>query len=418
MRLVAFSLALALTPALSAFDTPKTPASEPKSVTVPITLDHNRIIIEVGLPLPDGSTQSVHAWVNGIPSLYFSKRAADLMGLSSSCDAKTCTAPPPRELRIGGMRIPLAQIKSATVALRFSDVSPGTDAEINLPATVLRNYDILIDLPNRELTIAQPGTLKFKGVSAKARISADTGLIDIPSQIENKKCDLLLALWPSMSFLFPELFASLADEHADWPEMTGAVGPANLWGTPGEVNWKLMRADRVHFGPLFLTNVAFAQEPMENTSFLEKRIDLPVTGLLGTEALTNYRIGLDYAHSTVYFDIGRLANLPDFDVVGLILRAENDGRFSILGVADYEGKPSVPVGADGIQAGDHLVAVDGNPVANFTMGQVWALLQGSPGQERTLTLERGAKEFTVVVHVEHFLGEEPGRDESKRKADK
>ena len=35
-------------------------------------------------------------------------------------------------------------------------------------------------------------------------------------------------------------------------------------------------------------------------------------------------------------------NFPDFDVVGLILRPEDDGRFTILGVADLEGKPSVP----------------------------------------------------------------------------
>ena len=31
----------------------------------------------------------------------------------------------------------------------------------------------------------------------------------------------------------------------------------------------------------------------------------------------NYRVGLDYAHSTVYFDIGRTINFPDFNVVGI-----------------------------------------------------------------------------------------------------
>ena len=123
----------------------------------------------------------------------------------------------------------------------------------------------------------------------------------------------------------------------------------------------------------------------------------PTAGLLGSEALLNYRVGLDYAHSTVYFDIGRSFNFPDFDVVGLILRPEDDGRFTILGIADFEGKPSVPQGDDGVQAGDHLIAVDGIPVPGSTMGQVWSLLGGSPGTERTLTVERAGRQFTMAA---------------------
>ncbi len=69
---------------------------------------------------------------------------------------------------------------------------------------------------------------------------------------------------------------------------------------------------------------------------------MPTAGLLGAQALLNYRVGIDYAHSTVYFDIGRIVQFPDFDVMGLILRPEDDGRFTILGVADFNGKPSVP----------------------------------------------------------------------------
>ena len=146
------------------------------------------------------------------------------------------------------------------------------------------------------------------------------------------------------------------------------------------------------------------------------RAGIPTVGLLGSEALLNYRVGLDYAHSTVYFDIGRLFNFPDFDVVGLVLRPDDDGRFSILGIADDDGKPSLPEGPDGVQPGDHLVAVDGNPIANFTLGLVWSLLLG--GQDHKLTLERGGQEFTVVANVRHFLGEVSDQEKSKAKGKK
>ena len=104
--------------------------------------------------------------------------------------------------------------------------------------------------------------------------------------------------------------------------------------------------------------------------------------------------------------------LPDLDVVGLILRPEDDGRYAILGVADLEGKPSVP---DSVQAGDHLVAVDGIPVGGSTMGQVWAMLGGTPGQERKLTIERGGRQFTAAAQVQHFLAELPDEREKKKK---
>src|SRR5258708_38351400 len=118
-------------------------------------------------------------------------------------------------------------------------------------------------------------------------------------------------------------------------------------------------------------------------AFFEKRAAIPTAGLLGAEALMNYRIGLDYAHSAVYFEIGRTFNFPDFDVIGLILRPEDDGRFTILAVADYDGKPSVPE----VQAGDQLIAVDGIPRHGPTLGQVLVMLGGGPRKERHRTLE-------------------------------
>jgi C-terminal processing protease CtpA/Prc len=97
------------------------------------------------------------------------------------------------------------------------------------------------------------------------------------------------------------------------------------------------------------------------------------------------------------------------------LRPEDDGRFTILGVADLDGKPSVPQGPDGVQPGDHLVAIGGIPVRGSTMGQVWAGLGGTPGQERILTIERAGKEFTVTAKVEHFLAELPDEKDRKKK---
>jgi hypothetical protein len=413
---------LILTISALAQNSPKPAAQpEPKSVTVPITLSHNRVIIDVSLPLPDGTTQRVHAWVDsGNPDLYLSRRLFERTGGSRSCDGQVCSTTPPLEMSIGGMtitlggRIPGSGIKEAKVSAGGAPIAPGLDADINIPSTVLRNYDVLINFPDHELTIAQPGSLKFKGVTAKVMVNARNGVIQVPSQIENKKYNLGLDLGSSISFLAEDLFDKLSAAHPDWPHMTGAVGPANMRGLPEELKWKLMRVDRVQYGPLYLTGVPFVDFPEEAMTFFKMRVGVPTAGLLGANALMNYRVGLDYAHSTVYFDIGRTFNFPDFDVIGLILRPEDDGRFTILGIADFDGKPSV----DGVQAGDHLVAVDSIPVSGSSMGQVWSMLGGEPGKERTLTVERAGKQFTVVAKVQHFLGETADKDEGKRKTKK
>ena len=391
-------------------------AAGARVVTVPATIDHNRVVIRADLRLPDGSTQTVRAWVdNGNPELNLSRRLATLLSLPVKCGDQECSSPPPAEIVIGGMSIPLQAVNEARIPLRpvneAAVLAPGMDAEINLPSSILRQYDVLIDFVERKFTIGAPGTIHFHGAAGKALVNAQNGLIQVPSQIEGKKYNLALDVGSCVSFLSEELFDKLAAAHPDWPRMTGAVGSANMWGASEETNWKVMSVGRVQFGPLFLTNVPMVALPKPVMDFFEKRAATPTVGLVGSNVLLNYRVGLDYAHSTVYFDLGRTYKFPDFDVVGLILRPEGDGRFTVLGVADVNGKPSV----DGVESGDHLEGVNDLPVRGTTMGQVWSMLGATSGEEKKLTIERAGKEFSVTAKVQHFLGESREDKDGRKK---
>jgi hypothetical protein len=390
-------------------------AAAARVVTVPATIDHNRVVIRGDLRLPDGSTQTVRVWVdNGNPDLNLSRRVATLLSLPLKCGDQECSAPPPAEIVIGGMSVPLTTVKEAKISLRpvneAAVLAPGMNAEINLPSSILRQYDVLIDFVERKFSMGAPGTIHFHGAAGKALVNAQNGLVQVPSQIEGKKYNLALDVGSCISFLSEELFDKLAAAHADWPRMTGAVGSASMWGAPEETKWKVMSVDRVQFGPLFLTNVPMVALPKQVVEFFEKRAAMSTVGVVGSNMLLNYRVGLDYAHSTVYFDLGRTYRFPDFDVVGLTLRPEGDGRFTILGVADMDGKGSV----DGVESGDHLEAVNDLPVGGATMGQVWSMLGGTPGQEKKLTIERGGKEFSVTAKVQHFLGEPQQNTDGKK----
>src|ERR1700758_4747033 len=110
------------------------PGSEPKSVTVPAAIDHNRVVINADIPLPKGGTARVRAWVdNGNPDLYLSRRLATALGLAVTCDEKECSAPPPAEIVVGGMTIQISGVKQAKIPLKAvnaaSVLAPGMNVE-------------------------------------------------------------------------------------------------------------------------------------------------------------------------------------------------------------------------------------------------------------------------------------------------
>src|SRR6202043_257800 len=111
-------------------------AAAARVVTVPATIDHNRVVIRGDLRLPDGSTQTVRVWVdNGNPDLNLSRRVTTLLSLPLKCGDQECSAPPPAEIVIGGMSVPLTTVKEAKISLRpvneAAVLAPGMNAEIN-----------------------------------------------------------------------------------------------------------------------------------------------------------------------------------------------------------------------------------------------------------------------------------------------
>jgi hypothetical protein len=382
----------------------------PNSVTVPITLDHNRIIIDVRFPLPDGSTKRVRAWVdNGNSDMWITGALAQKLGLEISGEVKDTpfgkeqTVAVPSVLQVGGMTLHATGLKQATVVLDRDSIGPGTSAAINVPSSVLRNYDVLVDYLNRELTIAAPGALHFKGTAVKASLNPDNALIQLPAKIAGEDVNLALDVGAPFGLISSDLVAKLRQAHPQWQHLTGGVGPANFWGLPDEAHWELLRIPSLQFDGITLTSVGVASFPKEMMGWFEKRAGMPTAGLIGANALLNYRIGIDYAHGTVYFDQASKQRAPDMDVIGLTLRPEADERYSVIGVAEFDGKPSVPE----VKPGDVLVAIDKVPAKGSTMGQVWSLLGGTPGEVRTLTLDRDGKQFTVKATVHRFLNAAP-----------
>jgi hypothetical protein len=376
-----------------------TPVTSPGSATVPVTLDHNRVIIDVYFPQKDGTRIRTRAWVDpGDPEISITNALLEKLGLAVTATSDDVKPALPKELLVGDFKIDLAPVTKAK-AFQERSIAPGSSASIKLPSSVLRNYDVAMDYPNREFTIASAGTLRFEGEPVKASVGPDTGLIQVESIIAGQKYTASFDPGASVSLLSRELVSRWHKSYSQWPAMNGAVGPANLWGWPEEPNWLVLRIPEMKLAGISLTNGLAATFPPDHLDWFQKRAGAPSIGVIGADVLQNYRVGIDYAHSTIYFKQLSKYTPPGIDVVGFTLSPEADGRYTIIGIADYQGARSVP----DAKVGDILLAVDNARVTGGTMGQAWSLLGGAPGDVRTLTLERGGQQLTVKATVRRFL---------------
>lgn len=372
------------------------------SATVPFTLDHNRILIAADVDLGNGKARPVSVWVdNGTPDIAISERLATELGLPiTRTKTGDHTATPPKKMLIGGMRLDLSYLQMAEVE-KGPTVGSGMKADMNLPASVLCNYDIVIDYPSRLMTIAARGSVQFKGKAVRGYFNPENHLIQIPAKIGSDLFNLALDAGTPVTFIDSTLVSKFSRDHPSWPSMRGAVGITNLWGLDDEPNWQVLRVADLAFGDISFPDVIAVSFPVDRLDYFRKRAGVRTAGLMGAASLLNYRLGIDYRHGIVYFERLTKPVNPEMNLVGLTLRPEADGGYSVLGVALYKKEPAVA----GIRKGDILLKVDDKDVNGLTMGAVWSLLRGSPGTIHKLAYGRQGKKLAVTATARCFLCE-------------
>jgi hypothetical protein len=384
------------------------------SATVPMVLDHNRMLVEAEFQKEDGSWRKARLWVDtGNPDFIMSASFARDLGIdlpaaqeqTGGGSVPPFETPPPVGVRIGGMPVSFEGVKSKvlfTPQWLFSTMH----CDANLPSTVLKQFDVVFDYPRLLLTIAEPGSLGPRGLRASADIHPKTGIVQIDAVIDGDSLSFALDNGASYSFVSDDVLEQLSQRHPSWPRSIGAIGCANIWGWwPGEPDWPLLRLREIQWGPVPLLDVGMAGLPkfFPNGSTLgawySQKTANPVDGFLGPNAFKAFRVEIDFANSAVYFERGASTDSCDMDLVGLTLRLETDGRYQVIGVATKDGRPV----AEGVEPGDTLLDVGDLKTTGATMGTVVDALRGKPGERRILVLERDGRRFSVEAKVQRLL---------------
>jgi hypothetical protein len=381
-----------------------------RSVTVPITLDHNRMLVEAEVQRQDGSWCKALLWVDtGNPGFMLSEEFARDLGIDLAITPgapvrRSQEVPPPSGLRIGGM---VLDVDSVTTGVQMGPqwLFRTMRIDANLPSTVLSRYHVVFDYPRRTLTLAARGSQKPHGERAGASVNPKTGIVQIDAVVGGETMSFALDNGASYSLVSGDLLERISQQHPDWPRMTGAVGCANMWGWwPEETAWPVVRVPEILWGATRLEGVGLAGVPdffrgAGLGGWYSQKTARPVVGFLGPNALKAFRVEIDYANSAVYFEKGAAFETHDMDVVGLTVQPQVDGSYQVIGITTKDGRPSVA----GVEPGDLLIEVGSLTVKDATMGAVVDALRGAPGDIRRLVLERNGERLNVDAKVERFL---------------
>jgi len=380
-------------------------------ITAPFTLDHDRMLVEAEFRKKDGSWRKTRLWVDtGAPDFYMSETLARDLGIDLPKEGERPESgrleiPAPSGVRIGGIPVSFEGVASS-VLFEPSWLFRTMPAEANLPATVLKRYQVVFDYPALRLTLAEPGSIEPRGQGVPAAVNRETGIVQIDAVIEKESFSFALDNGASYSFVSEDVLSKLLQSHPAWPRMNGAVGCANIWGWwPGERDWTVARVPEIRWGSMTLSGVGIVGLPSffggDTTlgDWYSKKTARPVQGFLGPNAFKAFRVEIDYANAKVYFEKGTGAAAGDMDLVGLTLRPEADGSYQVIGIARGNGKPAV----EGVEPGDTLIQVGDLKVKGASMGTVVDALRGKPGETRALILERDGKRIEIEARVTHLL---------------
>jgi hypothetical protein len=356
------------------------------------------MIVQLEFVRSDGSIRTARAWVDtGSEYLTLAQPLAGDLGLDVSELAgekrSVELASPAPPVRMAGLplRVDGVRVRASAGAFPW----PGIPAEASLPASMLCHDHLIFDYPAKLLTVSRPGVLQPKGVRVPCRVNAETGLFMIEVSVDGRPVPLGVDTGSAGTWVSDTLTTVWKTDHPDRPQAIGAAGSTNFFGFPFEVGGVLTRLPEIVVGSLRARDVAALGLPQGLFDWYSKKSAGPVLGFIGANVLRSFRLEVDFPNQTTYWTIGPSVGPNDLDMVGLTLRPEAGGGFTIAGVVMREGRPAV----EGVEAGDKLIRVGEFPCAGATMGAVVDALRGTPGSTRSLVLERAGTPITIPATV-------------------
>ncbi len=300
------------------------------------------------------------------------------------------------DLDIHGLKL----VNQSALAIELKHVSEyeGRSLDGTLGFNFLSLYVVEIDYANNKIRLYDPASYAYHGNGHTipfefiSQLPAIGVVISMPG-MDPINTKFIVDTGTRMAFLFNTPFVK---DHgfldADTNFLLGTVGG----GVGGEAKGYVGRIDSMQVGP-FLVNEPVVVMSADTSGVTA--MDL-FDGIVGGELLRRTRTTLDYSRKQIILEPYAASPQPyEYDMSGMFIIAKGPDYdiFTIQSVIDGS-----PADDAGLQVGDVIVAVDGNPAGNYSLEQVKDMLK-IDGKEINLQILRENDKFDVKLKLRRLV---------------
>ena len=373
-------------------------------VTARMSVEGNVPIVTLLFKRPNGGTRTARfLFDSGGGAIILDEGLATDLGLKPegpelSDDGQRYRAVDVPAARVGGMPLHLSASKAYAHLGKTSFTNRDT-VEGMLPGKALEHYQVVLDYPQQLWSIGNPGTVPHRGERLPAPYLASSGHPRIDVSIGGARYGLLLDTGAEVTLLREDLLRGWSREHPDWPQGSGAVGPANMGGGADDGNLFLLRIPALQLGSFTVDQVAAVSRPDQTYSATSYETPAAIVGALGGNVLSQFRVEIDYPEQLLFLKPSGKISGNDFDTVGLVLDTNAEGELVVRAVSSSASS----ITHQNILPGDVILQIGKVRKAQYTLAEAARALSGTVGERKQLRILRNGEPMTVTVTVSRIV---------------
>jgi len=358
-------------------------------VTIPAQLNQRHILVPVRV---NGSKPVTFILDTGAGMTCLDAGFAKGLGIKGAgkMEAAAAGGGVPLELS-GGVTLQLGDLTHTTESVGLLDLSTiGRSFNVTLGGILgydfLAQYATTLDYTTPAVTFSDPDRAAASADAIPFEVT--NAFIQVRGKInDDREILFLLDTGAGFTILPRSVAESLPGRRLRGNQAMGAEG--------GRLPMTLVRVPRLTFGAQSLTDLVVAYSEGDSTQIPGAlgMLAREGMGLLGADVLSRYRVTINYRRRTLDLQPATptAPRTDDWIQVGVQCLHDETG-YVVRGVFS----PS-PAEKAGIQAGDRVVSIDGQPVAGLSPDEVAARLRGRAGSIVELVIERNGDRLTVRV---------------------
>lgn len=301
-------------------------------------------------------------------------------------------------LRLKGLEIVKPSITILPIRSSIS-TSEGRAVDGLLGYDFFKPFVIEIDYANKRISIHEPKSYRYTGPGEIIPLHENRGhtFIDTPLALpagRQVKARLLVDTAARMGLMLNTPFV---ETHRLLETTPKIIDPVMSIGVGGSYRSAVSRIESMRLGRFTIKGPVTTFSRSKSGALSGSDYD----GIIGAEVLRRFKVIIDYPRHQMILEPNTHVNEPHkYDMSGLVLMAEgpNFKTYKIFQVLDHS-----PAAESGLQKGDQISAIDGEPAVNFSLEQIRQMFTRQPGVEYKLGVRRNEQLLTVVLKLRKLI---------------